>query len=73
MKFGDKNLPDTAAATGTHGVTASIPVVELPDNTDTRRIGCPSGKEGAVNVTNTPLVGAENAVGVVVIAFGKKV
>ena len=44
---GNEQFPDTGLTQQTHGMSAGIPAVEVPNDADAFCIGCPNGKGNA--------------------------
>jgi len=69
---GDENLPNPSAVAAAHGVTAAVPVVEIADDTDPRRVRRPHGKSNALHPVDHTRLGAQYFIELDVITFGKK-
>ncbi len=71
-KVGDEELPDAAARTHPHGMTATVPAVEIADHADALGIRRPHGEEHAAHAVHVAVVGAEDPVGMPELAFGEE-
>ncbi len=62
LRAGDEQLPDARFPTQAHRMTATIPVVELPDNGDAPGVRCPHGKPRAGDAVHRIRMGAQRFV-----------
>ena len=70
---GNEQFPDAAAAAITHGMTASIPVIEIPGHAHPHGVGSPDGKTHPGNAIHGERMRAEHAPKLPMAAFGEQV
>ena len=62
MRAGDKQLPDAGFPAQAHGVTTTVPVVELPDDGDALGVWRPYGKTRAGDTVHGIRMGTQRFV-----------
>ena len=68
-QFGNENFPDARRAAGAHGADASIPAIEVANQTDAARARSPNGEVCSAHAFERSQMRAEFFVGVVVATF----
>ena len=69
----NEELPDPVAGTRPHRMSASVPAVEVAHHAHPLCIWCPYGKQDARDTVHRVLVGAQEAVGMPVLALAEQV
>ena len=72
MRAGDEQLPDAGFPTQAHGVTTTVPVVELPDDGDALGVWRPHGKPRAGNTIHGIRMGTQRFIRPQMGAFGQQ-
>src|SRR5690606_2063561 len=68
----DEQFPDAATLMRMHGVAAIVPAVEVADDSDRTRIGCPNGKSYALLASHLGPVSAQTIRNMAMSAFGNQ-
>src|SRR5260370_13080638 len=73
VELGEEDFPNARRAASAHGVDATVPAIEVANDTDAASAGSPNGEVNAVNAFEGNNVSAEFFVSVVVAACAPRI